>query len=48
MCNNSKLKENKVEFLHDDLNYCKHENELIEGEIRNKKEEIKSLKQKQK
>ena len=37
------IKKDKVEILQDELSYHKYEKSLMEGELENKKEEIKSL-----
>ena len=47
MHRDSKLKNNEIETLQNDLNYFKFNNKLMEGETGNKKEEIDSLKAKQ-
>ena len=40
------VKENKVEMLTDEVLSCKCENEITEGELENRKEEIEELKMK--
>ena len=45
MCAEVGVKQNELEVLQDEVLHCKYENDLIEGELENRKEEINAIKQ---